>query len=156
MSIVFDMVLHLFNSFITIVYFTGVMPVKRKGKWFNEAGLVTVLFVSAIVSHIFRYTPPLRFVSVLVIMLFTAITFFDADILNKIRTTAENIVMAMVGELFGVVVYNSVIKDGYDTMVFDSPDRAVMSLVLSAIVAGFVPFAILIRKKAVYINRLFI
>lgn len=148
MSIFYDMMLHLFNSFTTIVYYTGVMKVKAKGKWFNEAGLVTALFASAIVSHVFRYYPPLRFSFVLAVMFITANAFFDASFANKVRTTAESIVMSMLGEAFGMIVYAVVRKDGFNTMNYDSPDRAVMSLVLSAFVAGIVPIAILLRKKA--------
>lgn len=148
MSFVFDMILHLFNSFITIVYYTGVMKVKRKCKWFNEAGLVMSLFVSAIVSHILRYNPPIRFAGVAAVMFITAIMCFDASMLDKVRTLAECIVLSMTGEMFGLVVCGIVAEWGFNILDYDSPDRAVMSLVLSTFIAGIVPVAILSRKKA--------
>ncbi|MBE6704182.1 MAG: GHKL domain-containing protein [Ruminococcaceae bacterium] len=148
MSLIFDMILHIFNSVITIVYFTGVMKVKRKGRIINEMGLVLSLLVSASVSHIFRYVPPVRFIGVLVVISITAMLFFEASITSKVRTIAESILMSMIGELFGMAVNIVALKYGYNIMVYDSPDRAIISLALAAFVAGIVPIAILLRRRA--------
>ena len=148
MSHVFDIVLHLFNSVTTVVYYTGIMKVKAKGKVINELGLVMFLIVSATISHYFRYTPPLRLISVLSVMLMTAILFFDSTLAVKIRTTAEYLLMSMAAEVFGMLVADWLSYDGVNLMEFDSPDRAVMSIVLSTLMAGIIPVAILLRTKA--------
>ncbi len=148
MSIFYDMMLHLFNSFITIVYFMGVMKVEPKRKLFNGAGVATALFVSAIVSHIFRYTPPIRFMAVLAVMLITAFAFFEASFISKIRAVCECIALSMIGEMFGMVVCSVMEQYGFTIMEYDTPERAIMSLVLSAFTAGMVPIMILLRKRA--------
>ncbi len=148
MSLFFDMMLHIFNSVITLVYFTGVMKVKQKYGWFNNVGLILSLMLTATVSQLLRYLAPLRFIGVLTIMLITVIIFFEASLLNKVRTLAESIAMSMLGEAFGILVNAFAEKNGYTIMEYDSPDRAIMSLVLSAFTAGIVPVAILLRNRA--------
>ncbi len=148
MSIIFDIILCMFNSFTTIVYYTAVMPVKRKRKWGNEIGLTTALVLSSVVSYVLRYNSPVRFVCVLTVMSLTAILFFDAGILNKIRTVAESVIMSMIGEIFGGIVYQKFFGATLDAISYDSPDRAFMSLVVAAIIAAIVPIAILLRKRA--------
>ncbi|MBR5308941.1 MAG: sensor histidine kinase [Clostridia bacterium] len=143
----YDILIHLFNGFTSIVYFTGVMSVKRKARWVNEVGLVLTVVLIALVSHIFRYTPPIRFFSVLSVMLISAFAFFETGIANKIRTVFENIMMAMVGEGFGLIVCVLVDDAGFNIMEYDTPERAVMSLVLAVFVAGIVPVGIMLRRK---------
>lgn len=148
MNIFFDIILCMFNSFTTIVYYTAVMPIKRKRKWGNEIGLTTALVLSSMVSYVLRYNSPVRFVSVLTVMSVTVAMFFDTGILNKIRTVAESVLMSMIGEIFGVIVYQKFFDAQLDSISFDSSDRAFMSLVVSAIIAAIVPVAILLRKNA--------
>lgn len=147
MSFIFDMLLHLFNSFTILVYFTGVMEVKSGNRLINRAGIAFSFLAAALLSHIFRYIPPMRFVSVVSLTAFTAFAFFSGGIWHKLRTVAESIMLSMVGELFGLIVCGIVSNRGFNTMEYDSPDRGVMSLVLSAFIAGVVPVAILLRKK---------
>lgn len=147
MSIWFDLLIHVFTITTFIAYCVGILT--RKYSMPTSFILYCIwVIVLALVSHALRYNPPVRFFTVITVMQLFIFLCFKDKFLLQLRANLECSAMSIVGELVASVMYIVLTSKGLDMVVYDSPGRAIMSLVTTALVACLVPVALTIRGKA--------